>query len=77
MNSSNEIALNPDRTKQLLDALLKGKQLSKIHHKDKDCEETLGFDHSFYIGGWASALGQTEDRMLELITNPERWQIKE
>lgn len=69
--------LNPSRTKMLLEALEQGKLLSKLHNDDLDCEETLGFDHSFYKNGWASAYGSAEDRVLELVTNPERWSVKE
>ena len=70
--------MNPERTKRLLEALLQGKLLSKIHHNDSECEETLGFESPFYyVNGWGSAFGRPEDRVLELVTNPELWKIRE
>lgn len=69
--------MDPKRTEMLLEALQEGKLLKKVHYNDESCVETMGYDSgAFFIGGWASALGRTEDRVLELIMNPELWQIE-
>jgi hypothetical protein len=73
----------------LIDALLKGKQLEKnCAKKDSDyynereqiltlwCEDYNGCKY-FYMNGWGSALGTPNDRLIEIITNPDNWLINE
>lgn len=72
----------------LIDALLNGKTLEKncaapasgfydrrYMIQTLSCETyDTGHKH-FYVWGWGSAFGRVEDRIMEVLNAPERWQI--
>lgn len=76
-----------EKSLMLLTALLNGKELEK-HHTDKDSPwydnqvsglrcpiaEYDGRVH-FEMWGWGTAYGNAEDRVLEIIKNPEKWDV--
>lgn len=76
----------------LIRALESGKTLEKdfalcypdqYHYTEKgDCVETLWMEKNndkkyFYMQGWGSALGNVNERVIELITHPQYWSIKQ
>lgn len=47
-------------------------------HDDESCREFLIYEpkyNSYEVKGWGSALGNTNDRLVELITNPDNWKV--
>jgi len=67
---------------KLLDALDDGFIITKDHQKhpeDADLFPELEYmfkDGTYYeLRGWASALGDVKDRLLDIIQNPDAWKI--
>jgi hypothetical protein len=76
------------KASELIKALEDGKTLIRIHHNDTDCKETMklttikvtGEEKIFKyveVNGWGSAIGDSRDRLNDLILNPEQWDIME
>ena len=68
---------NSEKTEALVSYLHKGYVLCKEHENDKNCREFL-ISHSngqYEVKGWASGLGDVNERLVELITNPDSWKI--
>ena len=76
-----------EKSLMLLTALLNGKELEK-HHTGKDSpwydNQVSGlrcpiaeYDGrvQFEMWGWGTAYGNAEDRVLEIIKNPEKWDV--
>mgnify|MGYP005856347397 CR=1 FL=1 len=66
-----------EQTQRLVEYLHQGYILCKDHNGDPDSREflisySIG---SYEVKGFCSALGNKEDRLLELITNPYDWKI--
>lgn len=65
------------RTGMLLKKLHKGFVLYKDHCGSIETREFLiscGIG-VYEMKGWGSALGTVEERLVELITNPEKWEV--
>ena len=62
---------------QLIDELLSGKYLVKIHQPVNEQEVLQCYKNTFYVSGWGSAYGIAEDRILDIIKNPQDWIVKE
>ncbi|MCK9544884.1 MAG: hypothetical protein M0R03_22955 [Novosphingobium sp.] len=62
---------------ELIDAMNDGFILFKDHHDDLfDTREYIFYNGiSYELKGWASALGNPEERIMEIIKYPERWKI--
>jgi hypothetical protein len=79
-SSSGDAPLNSNNSIGLITALLSGKQLVKIHEiGEKEtfwCEKGRNGRNYFYVQGWGSALGRAEDRVFDVIDNPEKWRIE-
>jgi hypothetical protein len=79
-SSSGDAPLNSNNSIGLITALLSGKQLVKIHEiGEKEtfwCEKGKNGRNYFYVQGWGSALGRAEDRVFDVIDNPEKWRIE-
>lgn len=69
---------NSKKTEILVRHLHSGYILCKEHHNDEDCREFLIYDQkykNYEAKGWGSALGDINERVVELITNPNDWKI--
>jgi hypothetical protein len=79
-SSSGDAPVNSNNSIELITALLSGKQLVKIHEiGEKEtfwCEKGRNGRSYFWVQGWGSALGRVEDRMFDVINNPEKWRIE-
>lgn len=66
-----------DKVAKLIDALDEGFILYKDHHdEDGETREFLFKERGYYESkGWASALGDVKDRILEITQNPDVWKI--
>jgi hypothetical protein len=61
---------------KLIQALLEGKILYKIHHNDSDSTEWLFQDDGYYeMRGWSTAYGNVDNRVLDVLKNPDNWNI--
>lgn len=75
------------KTLELIAALLEGKQLEKNHgekgswwHETRQHVSVLSSyvyneKRYFEIQGWGSAFGKAEDRIIELLTEPDKWSV--
>lgn len=66
------------RVAKLFKALEEGKILCKIHNEDLKLKEFLIYDKKhkmLEVKGWASALGQSNERLRELLDHPENWYV--
>ena len=76
-----------EKSLMLLTALLNGKELEK-HHAEKDSPwykeqvsclrcDISDYDGRVYfnMGGWGTAFGRVEDRIIEIIKNPQGWEV--
>lgn len=70
-----------DKSSELIQALKEGKLLSKYYPQVNEKEYLFAYVFQdslhFECKGWASALGSYTDRLVDIITNPEEWEIDE
>jgi hypothetical protein len=78
-----------DKSIKLITALLNGKELEK-HHAEYESpwydnqvsglrcyfSEYNGGEMFFEIWGWGSAFGKPEDRVIDVMRNPEKWDVR-
>ncbi len=62
----------------LIEALKSGHVLYKTHNEDDQCREYLFTSEGSYdIRGWGTFYGTINDRLADLIRNPQDWQVIE
>lgn len=67
-----------DKSLILVQALKSGKILFKHYSKVNENEFLfMEIPNYFEIKGWGAAIGAPSERVIELITNPEDWNIHE
>ena len=70
-----------DRSCELIQALKEGRLLckhdSQVNEKEYLFAYVLQDSLYFECKGWRSALGSYTDRLVEIITDPELWEIDE
>ena len=75
------------KASDLIKALEDGKTVSKIHYDDPEYKETVTMSRIqyneqkelytyIYCKGWGSSIGQPRERLVDMILNPEKWNIE-
>jgi hypothetical protein len=63
----------------LIAALLNGKNIIRRFRDEEEilwCEYSKDNKPHFYVRGWGSALGNSKDRVMSILENPEQWEIE-
>ena len=88
IGNTNVIGCTVEKSLMLLTELLNGNELEK-HSADEDSpwyenqvsglrSYVSGYDNRicFEMWGWGTAFGKPEDRLIEIIKNPVKWEVK-
>ncbi len=64
------------KVKYLIDELLNGKILYRKHYNDDTRIEYIFQENEiFEIKGWGTAYGNVNDRLVDIISNPNHWEV--